>query len=468
MKRKTLLGLIGLLPMVCFLASCGKENLANESSIRLKPETSSTSVQQKLSRDILDLSSSDAAILANLYSGPAQTKASCRQVREVIPITNDNGKTVMYAVNYDDGYIIVSATRKYFPVLADVEHGSFSFGDKTGSMILVDEMAEAIDRVEAGEVQVDCETVWSKYLDGEIRDIPTTKVVRDEYYDLLETYQAEWYDQGIQSYYLRTQPSGMPDELYASFCSMAESDMAEVSGYPYMECAIITVEQSDGTQYGPYLTTAWNQSESCSPLYGEYLGCVTVATGQLMRYFEYPSTFNWGVMPNEDDSSSSGCVVRADFLEQLHDDLGVSTTGGASIADAERTLTEYGYSCYISSPHSSNTVHSSLVRGNPVYMRGTNSYNTVSGHAWVCDGFRFFNNSTKYSLYLLTFSNGVPNALELWYDTTIYETSQFTYYHMNWGWGGLNDGYFLDSNIACTSSSNYSVDRTDIIVTGHN
>ena len=260
MKRKTIFGLIGLLSMVCFLASCGKENLANESSIRLEPEISPTSVQQKLSRDILDLSSSDAAILANLYSRPAQTKASCRQVREVIPITNENGKTVMYAVNYDDGYIIVSATRKYFPVLADVEHGSFSFEDKTGSLILVDEMAEAIDRVEAGEAQVDCESSWTQYLENVRYDAPVTKAnVNDDYYDLLNEYQEQWYEEGIQSYQLRTQPADMPDDMYESFCSMAEDDMGTVSGYPYMECAVITEERVNNYEIkGPLLSTKWD------------------------------------------------------------------------------------------------------------------------------------------------------------------------------------------------------------------
>ena len=32
----------------------------------------------------------------------------------------------MYAVNYDDGYAIVSATKNYHPVLAVVDHGTYS------------------------------------------------------------------------------------------------------------------------------------------------------------------------------------------------------------------------------------------------------------------------------------------------------------------------------------------------------
>lgn len=47
----------------------------------------------------------------------------------------------------------------------------------------------------------------------------------------------------------------------------------------------------------------------------------------------------------------------------------------------------------------------------------------------------------------------------------------FFFFHMNWGWCGESNGYFLDSDIDLAKygkDSNYSVDRTDIIISGHN
>ncbi len=48
------------------------------------------------------------------------------------PIKDASDRTLMYAVNYEDGYIIVSATKNYYPVLAEVDHGTYT-GEKTGT-----------------------------------------------------------------------------------------------------------------------------------------------------------------------------------------------------------------------------------------------------------------------------------------------------------------------------------------------
>lgn len=37
-----------------------------------------------------------------------------------------------------------------------------------------------------------------------------------------------------------------------------------------------------------------------------------------------------------------------------------------------------------------------------------------------------------------------------------------TYYHMNWGWGGSEDGYFYE-NAVNPSPYNFSTDRKDIV-----
>ncbi len=74
------------------------------------------------------------------------------------------------------------------------------------------------------------------------------------------------------------------------------------------------------------------------------------------------------------------------------------------------------------------------------------------------------------ALYAVNFDNAYyPNfkyMLSSSYDK--YSESQ-TMYHMNWGWGGQHDGYFIDNNISLMTKKyglvNYKNSRKDIYIT---
>lgn len=466
MKRENILWLgIAMLVMSLISASCVKQGCVEDVEFTINQSSTKQAYQKKLSRDIMELSESDAIKLAGLFSETARTKSVVRPVKEVIPIIDNCGKTVMYAVNYNDGYTIVSATRKYHPVLADVEHGTFSFENQTGAQILINEMIEDIEKIDLGKSEAVSTSEWERYLEDETYEIPKTKMPNDDYFDVLDRYLEIWSETGERMYYLRNKPEDMPEEMYQSFCSMAETDMGELDGYPYMECAIIT--EKHNYQYenkGPLLATHWNQDSRYSPQYGTNLGCVTIAVGQIMKYYEYPQYFNWSQMP--DTVLSGGNSVLTSFLELLHDDLNVNNSGGAYDSRALKVLKNYGYNCQKVS-HTKSYPYSLLKDGHPVYMSGMKADDITKGHAWVCDGYYSSSHSVKYTLYILTFSQGKPNALEEWFDNTVYLSGPTIFFHMNWGWGGEHDGYFLDNNIT-VDGKNYSKFRNDIIISGHN
>lgn len=79
----------------------------------------------KISKDVEILSKEDAMSVAAIFADANLTRSGSRQVRNVVAINDETGNPLMYAVNFDEGYILVSATRKYFPVLAEVESGNF-------------------------------------------------------------------------------------------------------------------------------------------------------------------------------------------------------------------------------------------------------------------------------------------------------------------------------------------------------
>lgn len=369
-----------LLLLMIIPLSCSKESLAG--LIVSDDTTLDVSTILGISPSADNLTENDAKVVATLYMKSSRTKSvDLEAVTDVITIVDCNDLPAIYAVNYEDGYVLVSVSKSTCPILAVAEHGKYVPDSGTGRDVIINELVESVEysRLEPA-VYKSC---WRPYEMPEFVKNPETKsIVNDDYYDLLETYLADWQREGRKIYYLRRQPDEMPDDIYELFCNMARDDMGEVKGYPYIDCAIITekfFEYRDKT--GPFMTTSWNQTypfNSHLDLWYEPLGCVTIATGQIMKYHRWPAKYNWTLMP---DGTSNDTLSA--FLKELHDELGVEN-GYASITDAARVFNSYAYNCR-RIVHSVSEVDKSIAMQLPVYMRGEDA-KKQEGHAWVCDG----------------------------------------------------------------------------------
>lgn len=311
---------------------------------------------------------------------------SSGSVREVIAIKGENGEPAIYAVNFDDGYILVSATKKYYPVLAEVPHGSFSEDDKgSGEDVFIEEYLHSI--ADPGKANIDDDLLRILWMPFESEDENVKKssdpIQTDEFYKaVLDKWLMKWYEEGKTAYYLFQKPENIPDDVYDRFCEFAES--MGINGYDYMQCSIITEHVNNNyytSVYGPMLQTEWGQREpfNSSDPAQRALGCTTIAAGQIMRYFEHPEWYSWNEMP---DNTSN--AVLSDFLFELRTKIGVDDGGGANISEVRRALQDYGYSCAVQ-PHNPTDVNSSIAAGKPVCMTGFPANGGV-GHAWVCDG----------------------------------------------------------------------------------
>ena len=204
------------------------------------------------------------------------------------------------------------------------------------------------------------------------------------------------------------------------------------------------------------MTTTWNQGNpynlTCPDYFGQgrsVTGCVATAMAQILYYQRAKSVttiqanipayvtgnnlnveginegapIDWDNMRNSYSGSETqaqrlavanlmlycGVSVRMDYTN--------SSSGAYSfdVATALRRYFGYGNSVqYIRRSAYSNvswdaTIYNELANGNAVYLSGANS---GGGHAFVCDG----------------------------YDGK-------RYYHINWGWGGTSDGFYLLSKL---------------------
>ena len=226
---------------------------------------------------------------------------------------------------------------------------------------------------------------------------------------------------------------------------------------------------------GPLLTSHWDQSEPYNnfcPTYGAgtraVTGCVATATAQVMNYHQWPpvgrgnhsyycylnnnysidpielsadfsqSVYRWDLMLDTYDESSS--EESCDAVARLMSDVGISmdmsygSNSGASEANALMALKRYfGYSGkgYLLNRDQYGATEwdqylvDEISKGRPVLYSGKQD-NRHSGHEFVLDGFD---------------SDG--------------------YYHVNWGWSGRYDGYFLVSLLE-PASYNFNAFQTGI------
>lgn len=200
----------------------------------------------------------------------------------------------------------------------------------------------------------------------------------------------------------------------------------------------------------PLVTTKWDQPFPYNALCPQHpssgqravVGCVATAMAQIMRYHAHPqqgtgfhsynhpdfgtisanfgaTTYNWNNMPNT-VSSFNEEVARLSFHCGVSIEMGygVQVSGVSSLEGVAAALRSYfaydgnttrwverqGYS----EANWLQLMRSELDNGRPVEYAGIGQ---GGGHAWVMDG----------------------------YDSN--------FFHMNWGWGGYQDGYFTLNNL---------------------
>ncbi|MDE5627902.1 MAG: Spi family protease inhibitor, partial [Candidatus Amulumruptor sp.] len=74
------------------------------------------------------LTADRAMMIAARHSGPgADSRTAGRLPASIDAINDEDGNPLMYVVNYTDnkGFVILSASKEYYPILAESDEGSF-------------------------------------------------------------------------------------------------------------------------------------------------------------------------------------------------------------------------------------------------------------------------------------------------------------------------------------------------------
>ncbi len=243
-----------------------------------------------------------------------------------------------------------------------------------------------------------------------------------------------------------TPGDALPPALeYMMECYAAEIDALRAGEVTFSSTNAFNV---NSPAISPICTTKWNQGAPynalCPTLSGRtsVTGCVATAMAQVLKTYEYPQrcsggsysyswrngnktlslNFNdveldWASMADSYGSNESAPEVAelmkaVGYAAQMN--YSPDASGASGVLLAEGLVRNFDYDCTLSYEcrewyplaQWQQMVYDEIAGGHALYYDGANPDNT-SGHAFVVDGYK---------------SDGL--------------------FHLNWGWGGMSDGYF--------------------------
>ncbi len=363
--------------ILLLMFSCSKINKVEDSSI-IEQENF---VELSLAKEIAGEIYFENKINPTIVNKSSSAKLTRRTLETINEVTNERGKTSFYVANYSEGgFIILSADKRTQPILASSENGEFVIDENSYPPGL---------------------KLWMEGVKKQIADVQDANIEQSE------ANKFAWKE--VQNALVT--PSSQSLSTKASSGGIA----------PYVR---------------PLLSTIWDQlggfNDALTDIncngssFQVYAGCVPIAMAQVMRYHEYPTSYNWSSMPD-----SIGTTTTASFIRDIHNAIrnvypndpyyDCDWTEVSYEAEVDEVLENEFY--YSSSGQTKRNgagfldLIEDLNNGMPVILAGDSD---SFAHMWVCDGY-----TTSYNPY-----------------------NNCTYWdlHMNWGWGGDYNGLYWFDN----------------------
>jgi hypothetical protein len=368
--------IVALVAMTLF--SCSKDNEQEIMVNSAQENFVDLTVAKKNGADISFKNANNSKTNKNSSEGIVK-----KEIESIKEVKNEKNKAIFYVINYvEGGYIILSADNRMQPIIAFSDNGKF----------IVDE---------------------SKYSEG----LKSWIINAEKQIVAIQKSTVQQTDNQKLAWRL-VKNTLVNQNLYAK--------------PPADQC----YEHTEIETKGPYINTTWDQTRgfnymlpyiNCEGYSTQVLaGCVPIAMAQIMKYYNYPTNYNWSLM-----DPAYATTVTANFIVDIHNAIravypgqpmySCDATGVSSSANMGLVLkTQFRYSSADWSSYNYQTVKDNIIGGKPVLLSGSGNY---GGHMWVCDGYR----TTKYYFRDCT---GVS----------------YLYFSMNWGWNGANNGFYAFDN----------------------
>lgn len=361
------------------------------------------STNQKDKYNVTTTEAKNLAGLASQVSFKTSMKASGkmeepkqRSVKEIIAYPNEESPS-FYIINYVDngGFILLAADKRSVPVIASSAHGNFIFNDKTS---------------------------------------PELKTWVDATTDYIQNIEKDKSNRAVTSSTVNPLWDGpCPDAIFRGIDpAFGINTVCEMEPCNYKDIEIapkINTTWGQGVGYNDQLVnmSCSNYSNGRPPV-----GCVATAMGQVMKYYSYPTTYNWSAVPLTYPTSET-----AKLMKNIGQAVSMDWQCNGSGADTQNDVAtafrnNFGYKSAKYMNFDSYKMITELQAGRVLIMRGGQNVNGnyTNGHAWVVEGGRM-----------------------TWTCDWNWDTGQVigaysnTYGYMNWGWSGIDNGYYQTEHL---------------------
>lgn len=367
-------------------------------------------------------------------------------------IYDKNGAPSIIIVNYnnDSGYLLVSAKKSHYPILAYSKNGNFHKDNCTGGLCewiesMVNEISEGNnnDTTSINKAKSDWQCFAPQHIGNFNNSHHSREISYDEYMELQNIFQDSldsWRSKGYTVYSMREYVDMDPE-------GHAWAEVTDAGVYPqYWEdvdrISFVVLRDEPGPDNNGYLTINWGQSHPYNSQIERYrsngarayVGCGPLAVAMVMASHKHPSTFNWSSINYSGYSDALGYLLKSifDHSSPIVSDSGTSTT----TSNLKNVLNYYRYNASESN-YSLSTLNNSLSSCGPTIV--ASSY-TLDGetryHAWVVRARHI--NVVYHIEEVWTFMHRNSFERFAWRQTH----SEFYNYAINWGWNGTNDGLY--------------------------
>lgn len=441
-KNAILLGLI--LGVGALFSSCQNdyEEIVNES---IQPSV----ISEEIASFDATVSLDEAKTVAMQYKGLTRS-VDDSMIQDVTLVKDENGQPGVYVINYKDGkgFLVLSASKNFLPVLAYADEGEFVVNDKMPSEVSgwLTGMKETI--AYANQLPADSvaayRSLWGQYVHAP--EPVMTRAADEEFLNYIQECRRKWEAEGYG--YATVGEAPIPSEqVRERFLSIAQG-MTYIE-YDYLQHSfVIWKTKNESEKKTNLLSTTWDQNNGynadLNPINGQLppAGCATIAMAQVMKYHEHPAYVNWAAMPDNYATTQTASFIR-ELAYAIDADFSLDGTG-ASLSNVRKALvSRYNYASSAQLVnHSARTAMDEIKNNRPVIMQGFGSNN--EGHAWVASGYNYTDLVTQYDLLVMP-EKFYPGGTFIFLTADSYMDIQIsTYFYMNWGWGGSYNGYYYD------------------------
>ncbi|WP_308600524.1 C10 family peptidase [uncultured Dysgonomonas sp.] len=392
----------------------------------------------------------------------------------------DSDTPTMYVINYKDGgFVIVSATKKYYPILAYSEKNSLAIETineslNQGVFIWSENVKNRIKELKTKSFDENTSSIinnsWALYEELDSKESNKTKgfyedemAFRQRLSELYSKYPSFSFSP------LSSAANFLPSTEYQNLCNIANMYGSS------LQHTIIGYKSKPTQEVGPLINTIWHQG---SPYNGmcpnKYpAGCVAIAMAQIMKFYKHPTKYNWNNMPNY-----TGTVDTQTLIANIGTSVEMEYGSNGSGADYENTIIGFqsmGYNTVPSNPlvplgYKHTDVENYLLnKKQPVFMSGFRTKEWLGliykdGHAWVIEGAKSKELTLTYFVEYKT-ANGYSSLGGPTGDNPASSSGHgYLYFYINWGWGANEgNGWFNFDNFN-SQNGNYQYKQQVIYV----